>query len=140
MEVADRALGTAFREVKGKLFPTVGMKKAGEHVRVNFGQSPFVFDIDGMMSVSRDFTLSGSQSLGIIISLPSSNDPSLLENDSSTSAFHLLRQLIAAWDGPLEVLRVLIAKQGAFISPAQAIVLANEQLAAQRRVEFHAKC
>jgi hypothetical protein len=38
--------------VKGKLFPSVGMKKSGEHIRVNFGQSPFVFDIDGIMSVS----------------------------------------------------------------------------------------
>jgi len=28
------------------------MKKSGEHVRVNFGQSPFVFDIDGMMAAS----------------------------------------------------------------------------------------
>lgn len=28
------------------------MKKTGEHIRVNFGQSPFVFDIDGMMSAS----------------------------------------------------------------------------------------
>jgi hypothetical protein len=32
------------------------MKKSGEHIRVNFGQSPFVFDIDGMMSVSNDST------------------------------------------------------------------------------------
>jgi hypothetical protein len=44
--------GTAFREIKGKLFPSVGMKKPGEHIRVNFGQSPFVFDIDGMMAAS----------------------------------------------------------------------------------------
>lgn len=43
-------LGTAFREIKGKLFPSVGMKKSGEHIRVNFGQSPFVFDIDGMIA------------------------------------------------------------------------------------------
>lgn len=28
------------------------MKKPGEHIRVNFGQSPFVFDIDGMMTAS----------------------------------------------------------------------------------------
>ncbi|KAE8452802.1 hypothetical protein EG329_013074 [Mollisiaceae sp. DMI_Dod_QoI] len=51
-------LGTAFRDIKenkGKLFPSVGMKKAGEHVRVNFGQRPFVFDIDGMMSASNTF-------------------------------------------------------------------------------------
>ncbi|KAH6682935.1 hypothetical protein B0J14DRAFT_556204 [Halenospora varia] len=46
-------LGTAFREIRGKLFPSVGMKKSGEHIRVNFGQSPFIFDIDGMMSASR---------------------------------------------------------------------------------------
>ncbi|KUI74076.1 Ran-binding protein 10 [Cytospora mali] len=34
-------LDTAFREVRGKLYPSVGMKKPGEHVRVNFGQTPF---------------------------------------------------------------------------------------------------
>jgi hypothetical protein len=28
------------------------MKKPGEHIRVNFGHSPFVFDIDGMMTAS----------------------------------------------------------------------------------------
>lgn len=44
--------GVAFRDVKGsklKLFPTVGLKKTGDHIRVNFGQTPFVYDIDGMM-------------------------------------------------------------------------------------------
>ncbi len=44
----------AFHDVKGsnlKLFPTVGLKKTGEHIRVNFGQTPFVYDIDGMMKV-----------------------------------------------------------------------------------------
>ncbi|KAL0942450.1 ran-binding protein [Colletotrichum truncatum] len=47
-----RLLGTAFREIgKGShLYPTVGLKKSGEHVRVNFGQTPFVFDIEGMMT------------------------------------------------------------------------------------------
>ena len=46
---------TAFREIKGpnlELFPTVGLKKTGEHIRVNFGQAPFVFDIDGLMKAS----------------------------------------------------------------------------------------
>ncbi|KAI9049895.1 hypothetical protein LZ554_006043 [Drepanopeziza brunnea f. sp. 'monogermtubi'] len=49
-------LGTAFRDInKEKLYPSIGMKKAGEHIRVNFGQSPFVFDMDGMMSASNNF-------------------------------------------------------------------------------------
>lgn len=51
-------LGTAFREVRGRLFPSIGMKKTGEHIRVNFGQSPFVFDIDGMMAASVHFLAS----------------------------------------------------------------------------------
>ncbi|GAP84651.1 putative ran-binding protein [Rosellinia necatrix] len=39
-------LGPAFRDIKGKLYPVVGIKKAGEIIRVNFGQTPFVFKID----------------------------------------------------------------------------------------------
>ena len=37
---------------KGKLYPVVGMRKAGEHIRVNFGQHGFSFDIDDYMKVS----------------------------------------------------------------------------------------
>ncbi|KHJ33087.1 putative spry domain-containing protein [Erysiphe necator] len=42
-------LGTAFKDLKGEFYPSVGMKKSGEHIRVNFGQTPFIYDIDGMM-------------------------------------------------------------------------------------------
>jgi Ran-binding protein 9/10 len=50
-----RDLGIAFRELKNiKPFPAVGMKKsAGSWVSVNFGQKPFIFDIDGMMTRER---------------------------------------------------------------------------------------
>ncbi|KAI1091939.1 SPRY domain-containing protein [Rostrohypoxylon terebratum] len=44
---------TAFRDIKGDLYPTIGMKKAGEHIRVNFGQTRFVFDIDHMVQKER---------------------------------------------------------------------------------------
>ncbi|KAI0179215.1 SPRY domain-containing protein [Hypoxylon sp. FL1284] len=44
-----RRYKTAFRDIKGDLYPTVGMKKPGEHVSVNFGQEPFVFPIDAMV-------------------------------------------------------------------------------------------
>ena len=42
-------LGNAFKDMKEeeRLYPAVGFKKPGEHIRVNFGQTPFVFDIDG---------------------------------------------------------------------------------------------
>ncbi|OAA42539.1 Concanavalin A-like lectin/glucanase [Cordyceps fumosorosea ARSEF 2679] len=45
-------IGTAFHDVtatKTKLFPAVSLRKAGEHVLVNFGQTPFVYNIDDMM-------------------------------------------------------------------------------------------
>lgn len=42
-------LGPAAKDFKGKLYPFIGMKRNGEHVRTNFGQTPFNFDIDSMM-------------------------------------------------------------------------------------------
>jgi hypothetical protein len=43
--------GIAFRDLKPNMpyYPTVGMKKPGETVWVNFGQEPFAFDIDKMV-------------------------------------------------------------------------------------------
>ncbi|CAJ2502920.1 Uu.00g103140.m01.CDS01 [Anthostomella pinea] len=46
---SDHDIGVAFRDIKGKLYPAVGVKKTGEHIRVNFGQSPFYYDIDKVM-------------------------------------------------------------------------------------------
>ncbi|EEH48242.1 uncharacterized protein PADG_04326 [Paracoccidioides brasiliensis Pb18] len=44
-------LGNAFRELPNiKLYPAIGVKKQpASHIRANFGQFPFIFDIDGMM-------------------------------------------------------------------------------------------
>ncbi|KAK1750591.1 hypothetical protein QBC47DRAFT_406951 [Echria macrotheca] len=51
-------LGIAFRDsnfkdIKGRLYPTVGLKKPGDHVLINLGQLPFKFDIDGYMKNQR---------------------------------------------------------------------------------------
>ncbi|KAI6837742.1 SPRY-domain-containing protein [Hortaea werneckii] len=52
-------LGVAFTNIsKGGLYPSVGMKKPGEHLRINFGRTPFVFDIDGMMERERESVFS----------------------------------------------------------------------------------
>ena len=53
-------LDTAFRDLtfdapgktgKGDFYPSIGLRTPGEHVRVNFGQKPFVFDIGGYVLV-----------------------------------------------------------------------------------------
>ncbi|KAL8392248.1 hypothetical protein RB595_002445 [Gaeumannomyces hyphopodioides] len=46
-------IDVAFRDIKGKLYPSVGLKKLGDHVRANFGQTPFVFAIDAMVEKER---------------------------------------------------------------------------------------
>jgi hypothetical protein len=42
-------LGTAFTDMPTQLYPTVGLQTPGEIIDANFGQEPFVFDIEGEM-------------------------------------------------------------------------------------------
>ena len=47
------SLGIAFRDLKDiSVYPSIGMKRPQAHLRVNFGQRPFTFDIDNMVKVS----------------------------------------------------------------------------------------
>ncbi|KAK4895336.1 hypothetical protein LTR27_006679 [Elasticomyces elasticus] len=53
-------LGVAFSGIKSEkaqYYPSVGMKKPGEHLRINLGRTPFVFDINHMMEQERQTTL-----------------------------------------------------------------------------------
>lgn len=47
----DLTFDTAGKTGKGDFYPSVGLRTPGEHVRVNFGQKPFVFDIGGYVLV-----------------------------------------------------------------------------------------
>ncbi|KAJ9520786.1 hypothetical protein QJQ45_013966 [Haematococcus lacustris] len=42
-------LKTAFRGVTGRLYPTIGLHSKNEHVRLNFGDMPFKFDLPGLL-------------------------------------------------------------------------------------------
>jgi len=46
-------LGTAFTDMPAQLYPTVGLQTPGEIIDANFGQEPFVFDIEGEMQETR---------------------------------------------------------------------------------------
>ncbi|XP_033125383.1 ran-binding protein 9-like [Anneissia japonica] len=46
-------LGVAFTNLPSKLYPTVGLHTPGEIVVTNFGQSPFMFNIEDMMEEMR---------------------------------------------------------------------------------------
>ncbi|KAK3989251.1 hypothetical protein QBC44DRAFT_87229 [Cladorrhinum sp. PSN332] len=52
LKVAFRDIN--FKDIKGKLYPVVGLKKHGDHIWANFGQVPFMFDIDGYMKKQID--------------------------------------------------------------------------------------
>ncbi|XP_071054407.1 ran-binding protein 9 isoform X2 [Onthophagus taurus] len=49
-------LGTAFTDLPPNLYPTVGLQTPGEVVDANFGQEPFVFDIEDMIKELRAST------------------------------------------------------------------------------------
>ncbi len=47
-------VGFAFQNVPGFLYPTIGLHSPGEHVSVNFGQKPFLFDIQKYVVFERE--------------------------------------------------------------------------------------
>ncbi|KAH7325955.1 concanavalin A-like lectin/glucanase domain-containing protein [Stachybotrys elegans] len=47
-------IATAFHDVgKMDVYPSISLKKPGEHIRANFGQAPFVYNIDDLMKEQR---------------------------------------------------------------------------------------
>ncbi|KAM0344687.1 hypothetical protein ACHAPU_007282 [Fusarium lateritium] len=47
-------IGTAFHDVaRGKLYPAISIKKPGEAICVNFGKTPFIYNIDDLMREER---------------------------------------------------------------------------------------
>jgi Ran-binding protein 9/10 len=56
------------------------MKKTGEHILVNFGQTPFVYDIDGMMKqeqakIKKAYSETSTEKLGS----PSTSETELIQ-------------------------------------------------------------
>ena len=56
-------IGIAFHDVcRGRLYPAISLKRPDEKIKANFGQEPFVFNIDQLMRVcftSRETTVCG---------------------------------------------------------------------------------
>jgi len=44
----------AFKRISGIFYPTVGLHSPGETIIANFGQKPFKFDIEGMISEQQE--------------------------------------------------------------------------------------
>ncbi|KAK4555802.1 hypothetical protein LTR86_007022 [Recurvomyces mirabilis] len=73
-------LGVAFNNIKGdKLYPSVGMKKPNEHLRVNFGRTPFVFDIDRMMEQGRRVVMAEIRQTDVTPIYPSGDESALTQ-------------------------------------------------------------
>ncbi|KAK3701636.1 hypothetical protein LTR37_015387 [Vermiconidia calcicola] len=74
-------LGVAFSGIKAeRLHPSVGMKKPNEHLRVNFGRSPFVFDIDRMMEQERQASMSEIEKADMSQLHPPDDEKALIHN------------------------------------------------------------
>lgn len=56
------------------------MKKPGEHLRINFGRTPFVFDIDRMVEQERQIILSDISKADVSMLHPPDNENELIHN------------------------------------------------------------
>lgn len=56
------------------------MKKANEHIRINFGQTPFVFDIDTMVSTEKQSVLAEIGKTDVSSLNPPDDESSLIQN------------------------------------------------------------
>ncbi|KAJ5175552.1 Ran-binding protein [Penicillium canariense] len=74
-------LGNAFHELRNvKLYPSVGMKKQPPvHLKANFGQEPFMFDIDGMVKAERALIQSEINATSTDTLQPPLNESTLLQ-------------------------------------------------------------
>ncbi|KAM0720600.1 hypothetical protein Q7P37_004737 [Cladosporium fusiforme] len=74
-------LGTAFTGLKvaEALYPSIGIKKSGEHIRANFGRDKFVFDIDGMMAQERRFIRNELNQADVSSLHPPDNENTLIQ-------------------------------------------------------------
>ncbi|EME46520.1 hypothetical protein DOTSEDRAFT_70504 [Dothistroma septosporum NZE10] len=74
-------LGKAFSNIRNdRLYPSVGMKKPGEHLRINFGKTPFVFDIDTMMEEERRDVMADINSTNVSELHPPDDENALVHN------------------------------------------------------------
>lgn len=71
--------GASLKDAKGKLFPTVGLKKPGDYVLANFGQNPFVFDIDGYMKRQQDMIVDNIKRANTAKLAPPLNETKLIQ-------------------------------------------------------------
>ncbi|KAK8245952.1 ran-binding protein [Phyllosticta capitalensis] len=97
-------LGTAFRNVpaeKEDLYPSIGVKKPGEHLRTNFGQDPFVYDID------REFR---KEQFAIQREISTRNVSSLKPGLDESALIHELIAQYLAHDGYVETARAFAAE------------------------------
>jgi len=84
-------LGDAFSNITSdKLYPSVGMKKPGEHLSVNFGRRPFVFDIVSIME---------KEKAAVKDTISNSNQTALISDihATMTSADQAIQELVSQY-------------------------------------------
>lgn len=119
--VTNIILGTAFRDLRSdRLYPAVGMKRPNEHLRANFGQSEFVFDIDSLVEMERSAVMEEIKNTPVF-------DLALGLNE--TQLIHQLISQYLAHDGYIETARAF----------AKEVRQENQNLATGTDTEIEAK-
>lgn len=116
-------LGRAFTDIKSdRLYPSVGMKKPGEHLRINFGKAPFVFDIDTMVEEERR---------NIMTDINNTDVSELHPPDDENALVHNLIGQYLAHEGYIETAKAFSAdvqeRQQSISDPSQTSQFSSEE-------------
>ncbi|GAA5823350.1 hypothetical protein JCM11251_007575 [Rhodosporidiobolus azoricus] len=116
-------LGYAFCNLRGKLYPTVGLRTPNESVRVNFGADPFKFDIDSLV-------LERKRHIQSLIRTTPPSPSSLLTTAASPPIPSLLAPSIT--DRTTETLQALVSSYLVHHGYAQTAAAFSRQLREER--------
>jgi len=146
-----RMLGPAFINVKLPLYPTVSLHSKNEHVVANFGQKPFVFDIQEYIAQERHHLYTSRQHAPLSSTITHGVVREFLEHYACAAT---LRALDASWlgeapsgaplTGEVQLTRRAQLRAQLLRGEVQAARLALDELFPQAArdplVEFHLAC
>ncbi|KAJ2892093.1 hypothetical protein GGI21_005688, partial [Coemansia aciculifera] len=119
------------------LFPCVGMRTLGEHVKANFGRKPFVFDISHYVSLAHEDALRLVSSASTRSLLPAMNDAKDdAKDDTSAAELVSAAELLQLRDSELGVAcpghTASMDESGATLSIVLSYLLHNEHFSTAR--------
>ncbi|EFJ44175.1 hypothetical protein VOLCADRAFT_106503 [Volvox carteri f. nagariensis] len=128
-------LNVAHRPVRAGLYPTIGLHSTGEMVQVNFGQKPFMFDVEGMLAEERAAERAAVESAAAVAATADDGSPAAADDGTALGLRARLRSCLMAGDVD-GALALLTAQCPVVLADAVRFGVVHFQLACQKYIEL----